>query len=226
LTKEHFTILDNNSPQQISSFRAEDVPVSVGILVDTSDSVHGNTNGIRKAFPAFLENSNKANEYFLAGFNAQPELEVDWTRDGSTLLSKLSGLQGQGPTALFDACRFGVEKVSQRAYPKRALILITSGVDTKSRFTYRELRKMLRNSDVLLYARGVYRPLLPSPNFEGEATLVVLSEGTGGMAFLPTSRKLAELDFEHIARELRHQYSIGFKPSSPSKDVNIHRIIG
>src|SRR2546423_1697237 len=93
LTQQSFTIFDNKTPQQVSSFSAEDVPISVGILFDTSDSVRGRTNFIKKELSTFIEASNKANEYFLVGFSDRPELHLDWTRDVSIILNNLANLQ-------------------------------------------------------------------------------------------------------------------------------------
>jgi Ca-activated chloride channel family protein len=223
LTQQSFTVFDNKSPQQINSFRAEDVPISVGILFDMSDSARGRTVSIKKSLSTFIEASNKVNEYFLVGFSDRPELQLNWTRDGDTILNKLADLQGKGNTALYDACRFGMEKIKQGTYPKRAMILITDGNDNVSHFSFRELREMLRGSDVMVYAIGIYSDNSQSAKIEGQAVLDELSRVTGGMAFYPTTDQ-AKGVFEHIAMELRHQYSIGFIPVASSKDRKWHPI--
>jgi len=131
-----------------------------------------------------------------------------------------------GNTALYDACYLGVEKVQRGGHPKRALLLISDGQDNNSRYTFNELRRLLKESDVVLYGIGILGggDAGSSLGMEGQGILDELASVSGGKAFFP--RSAAEMDdiFEQIALELRHQYSIGYKPNNFSNDGRWHKV--
>ncbi|HKO97942.1 MAG TPA: VWA domain-containing protein [Pyrinomonadaceae bacterium] len=216
LNKNAFTVLDEKKPQEITFFSDDDSPVSVGVLFDVSGSMSGEKiKRARDALAKFIQTSHNSDEYFLIGFNSRAQLLLDKTRDGNSVLDKLTFVQTRNNTALYDACYLGVEKVQRGSHPKRALLLISDGQDNNSRYTFNELRRLLKESDVVLYGVGILSGVdAGSPmGMEGQGILDELASVSGGKAFFP--RSAAEMDdiFEQIALELRHQYSIGYKPS-------------
>ncbi len=203
LTKEAFTISDNKSLQQISFFSDEDGPVSVGIIFDHSGSMSGEkVKRSREALSPFLDTSHERDEYFLIGFNQRPQLLLDRTRDSKALLDKLTFVQTHGTTAFYDACYLGVEKVTHGAHPKRALLVISDGQDNNSRYTFTDLRLLLKESGVIIYAIGIEGVNDGQLGTEGQAILEEISSVSGGKAFFPNTE--AEMDdvFERIAVEL------------------------
>ncbi|HEY0006655.1 MAG TPA: VWA domain-containing protein, partial [Pyrinomonadaceae bacterium] len=174
----------------------------------------------------FIQTSHDSDEYFLIGFNSRAQLLLDKTRDGNAVLDKLTFVEPRSNTALYDACYLGVEKVTRGAHPKRAVLLISDGQDNNSRYTFTELRRLLKESDVVLYSIGILggSDAGSSLGMEGQAVLDELSSVSGGKSFFP--RTAAEMDdiFESIALELRHQYSIGYKPSNFTNDGKWHKI--
>lgn len=227
LSKNAFTIFDEKEQQEITFFSDEDAPVSVGILFDVSGSMSGEK--IRRARDAlghFIQTSHDKDEYFLIGFNSRAQLLMDRTRDGQAVLDQLTFVQAKNNTALYDACYLGVERVQRGQHPKRALLLISDGQDNNSRYTFSELRRVLKESDVSLYAIGILGGGdLGSPlGMEGQGILDELAGVSGGKAFYPRSG--AEMDdiFEQIALELRHQYSIGYKPPNFVNNGKWHHI--
>jgi len=225
LGKTAFSIFDDKSQQDITFFSDDDSPVSVGILFDVSGSMSGDkVRRAREALAHFVQTSHDRDEYFLIGFNSRAQLLMDRTRDGNAVLDKLTFVQTKNNTALYDACYLGVERVQRGTHPKRALLLISDGQDNNSRYTFNELRRVLKESDVVLYAVGILggSDVGSSLGMEGQGTLDELAGVSGGKAFYP--RSSAEMDdiFEQIALELRHQYSIGYKP--PSFDSKWHRV--
>jgi Ca-activated chloride channel family protein len=173
----------------------------------------------------FIETSHDNDEYFLIGFNSRAQLLMDRTRDSDSLLSKLTFVETKGQTALYDACYLGVERVTRGVHPKRAILVISDGQDNSSRYTFTELRKMLKETDVLIYAIGILDKGSPSElDVSGQAILDELASVSGGKAFFPnTGAEMNEI-FERIAIELRHQYSIGYKPSNFTNNGSWHRI--
>jgi Ca-activated chloride channel family protein len=227
LNKNAFAIFDEKQPQEITFFSDDDAPVSVGVIFDVSGSMSGDKiRRARDALSRFIQTSHNSDEYFLIGFNQRAQLLLDKTRDGQAVLDKLTFVQTRGQTALYDACYLGVEKVQRGVHPKRALLLISDGQDNNSRYTFTELRKLLKESDVTLYGIGILSgsDAGSSMGMEGQGTLDELANVSGGKAFFP--RSAAEMDdiFEQIALELRHQYSIGYRPPNFVSDGKWHRI--
>ncbi|HEY0324032.1 MAG TPA: VWA domain-containing protein [Pyrinomonadaceae bacterium] len=227
LTQNAFKVFDDKEEQEITYFSDDDAPVSVGIVFDLSGSMSGDKiMRARQALSRFIETSHNSDEYFLIGFNSRAQLLLDRTRDGDAVLNKLTFVQTKGQTALYDACYLGVEKVQRGAHPKRAIILISDGQDNDSRYTFGEVRKLLKESDVVLYGIGILGGSDPgSPlGMEGQSILDELSSVSGGKSFFPNSA--AEMDeiFERIALELRHQYSIGYKPRNFANDGKWHKL--
>jgi Ca-activated chloride channel family protein len=227
LGKNAFTVLDEKKPQEITFFSDDDAPVSVGVIFDVSGSMSGDK--IKRALEAlskFIQTSHNSEDYFLIAFNQRAQLLLDKTRDGNAVLDKLTFVQTRNNTALYDACYLGVEKVQRGAHPKRALLLISDGQDNNSRYTFSELRRLLKESDVVLYGVGILSggDANSQMGMEGQGILDELASVSGGKAFFPRSN--AEMDdiFEQIALELRHQYSIGYKPVNFSNDGRWHKI--
>jgi Ca-activated chloride channel family protein len=227
LGKNAFTVLDEKKPQEITFFSDDDAPVSVGVIFDVSGSMSGDKiKRARDALSKFIQTSHNSDEYFLIAFNSRAQLLLDKTRDGNAVLDKLTFVQTRNNTALYDACYLGVEKVQRGAHPKRALLLISDGQDNNSRYTFNELRRLLKESDVVLYGVGILsgNDAGSSMGMEGQGILDELASVSGGKAFFP--RSSAEMDdiFEQIALELRHQYSIGYKPVNFTNDGRWHKI--
>ena len=227
LSKSAFTIFDDKNAQEIAYFSDDDSPVSVGILFDVSGSMSGDkVRRARDALAHFIQTSHDRDEYFLIGFNSRAQLLMDRTRDGNAVLDKLTFVQTRNNTALYDACYLGVERVQRGTHGKRALLLISDGQDNNSRYTFNELRRVLKESDVVVYAVGILggSDIGSSLGMEGQSILDELAGVSGGKAFYP--RGPAEMDdiFEQIALELRHQYSIGYRPKNFLNDGKWHRI--
>ena len=227
LGKNAFMVMDDKKPQEITYFSDDDSPVSVGVIFDVSGSMGGDKiRRARDALSKFIQTSHDSDEYFLIAFNSRAQLLLDKTRDGNAVLDKLTFVQTKNNTALYDACYLGVEKVQRGTHPKRALLLISDGQDNNSRYTFNELRRLLKESDVVLYGIGILSGSDAGSNLgmEGQGILDELASVSGGKAFFP--RSAAEMDdiFEQIALELRHQYSIGYKPTDFSNDGRWHRI--
>jgi Ca-activated chloride channel family protein len=226
LTKEAFTVLDDKEPQEITFFSDADAPVSLGVIFDVSGSMGKDKIAkARDALKHFIETSHNGDEYFLIGFNHRSQVLMEKTRDADALLTKLTFVQTKGQTALYDACYLGVEKVTRGVHPKRALLVISDGQDNSSRYTFSELRRVLKESDVLIYAIGITDGGdQTSFGVAGQAILDELAGVSGGRAFFPdTAAEMNEI-FERIAIELRNQYSIGYKPKNFVNNGKWHKL--
>lgn len=227
LTKDAFTVLDNGEEQELTFFSDSDAPVSIGILFDVSGSMSGEKIGkARKALERFINTSHPSDEYFLIAFNSRAQLLLDRTRDGEAVLQKLTLVEPKNNTALYDACYLGVERVTRGAHQKKAILIISDGQDNASRYNFKEVRRLLKESDVTIYSVGIMdgRDSGSMEGMQGQAFLDELSSVTGGKSFYPnTSVELDEI-FERIALELRHQYSVGYTPKNFQPDGKWHKV--
>ena len=225
LSKNDFTLTDNKIPQAISFFSDTDSPVSVGIVFDVSGSMSGKKiEQAEEALSGFIQTSHSQDEYFLIGFNSKPQLLLDRSRDGDAILKKLSFVEAGGSTALYDASYLALERVMRGAYPKRAILIISDGLDNDSRYKFSDLRRALRESDVIVYAIGINGPAIGKWSKYGDNVLDELAAVSGGKAFFPRNSARMNEALEQIALELRHQYSIGYRPSNFSLDGKWHRV--
>jgi Ca-activated chloride channel family protein len=219
IERDAFTILDNKVEQEIVFFNDEDAPASVGVLFDFSGSMSGEKVGrAREALKRFIKTSHEQDEYFLVGFNARANLLLDRTRDSDALLSKLTFVETKGNTALYDATYLGVEKVTRGTHDKRVLLIISDGQDNSSRYTFNEVRRLLKESGVLIYSVGIVDGGGSSFDAQGQAVLEELSGVSGGKAFFPATNSEMNEIFERISLELRHQYAIGYRPKPFTTD--------
>ena len=227
LDQKAFKVFEDKVEQEIEYFSDDDAPVSVGVIFDLSGSMSGDKiRKAREALARFIQTSHDSDEYFLIAFNSRAQLLLDKTRDGDAVLNKLTFVETRSNTALYDACYLGVEKVTRGTHPKRALLLISDGQDNDSRYTFSEVRRLLKESDVVLYSVGILGGNDPgsSLGMQGQSYLEELSAVSGGKAFFPnTAAEMDEL-FERIALELRHQYSIGYRPKNFKNNGKWHKL--
>jgi Ca-activated chloride channel homolog len=220
LNKNAFTVSDNNQEQDIQFFSDSDAPVSVGIVFDVSGSMSGEKIvKAQKALSRFITTSHPSDEYFLIAFNSRAQLLLDRTRDGEAVLQKLTMVQPKSDTALYDAVYLGIERVTRGAHQKRALLIISDGQDNASRYNFGEVRRLMKESDVVTYAVGILGHEDTSMlGMQGQAFLDEMTSVTGGKAFYPQTDIEMDEIFERIALELRHQYSLGYTPKDFQPD--------
>jgi Ca-activated chloride channel family protein len=225
LNRVDFSVTDNKIPQEIGFFSDADLPVSVGIVFDVSGSMSGKKiERAKEALSSFIQTSHPDDEYFLIGFSSQPQLLLDKSRDGEAVIKKLSLVEPHGSTALFDASYLALERVTRGVYPKRVILIISDGQDNNSRYTFSDLRRSLMESDVAVYAIGINVGVGVGPAMYGNLVLDELASVSGGKVFFPrNSTQMTEV-LEQIALELRHQYSIGYRPSNFTVDGKWHRV--
>jgi len=226
LKQNAFSVFDDKDQENISFFSDQDAPVSVGIVFDLTGSMSGEkVQRAKDALSHFMQTSDDRDEYFLITLQSgRAFLTMDRTRDSKAILEHLTFVQTKGNTAFYDGVYLAAERVQRGTYPKRAVLVISDGQDNNSRYTFNELRKALKESDVEIYCIGIEESGNGSLAMEGSGILDEISGVSGGKAFFPRSG--AEMDdiFEQIALELRHQYAIGYKPPNFVSDGRWHRL--
>ena len=226
LPRTSFTVFDDRRPQEISFFAEDDSPISVCIVFDLTGSMtEEKVKRAREAIARFMETSHKDDEYFLITMrDGGAALSLDKTRDQQAVIDRLTRVTPYGNTALYDACYLGVNRVLRGTRPRRALLLISDGQDNNSLYTFEELRRMLEESDVVIYSVGVAEQDNERSTLYGEQILRDMAAVTGGKFFRPHTAEEMYETFERIALELRRQYAIGYRPSNFATDGKWRRV--
>jgi Ca-activated chloride channel homolog len=233
LKKDNFKLFEDGIEQEINQFSQEDVPVSMGILVDLSGSMRNKVEEVTKAALAFVKASNPEDQVFLIGFNDQVELLQDYTNNIDDISDALDNTVVTGGTALYDAIYLGVQKAHDGVEPKKALVVITDGEDRDSYYKLGEMVAKVQESDVQIYSigflnavpdKGLFGHWSKSVPERAQDSLKQISEDTGAKAFFPKSISEMGPIVAEIAHELRSQYSIGYISSNPARDGSFRRV--
>jgi Ca-activated chloride channel family protein len=225
LQAENFQLFEGKKPQEIRHFSSEDVPVSVGIILDASGSMASKMSRVREAVRRFCEAANPQDEFFMIVFSDQPRLATDFTSDSDDLQKELLFVQPKGRTALLDAIYMGLHKMKDAKYGKKALLIISDGGDNHSLYLEKDVKAAAKESDALIYAIGTFDRYVPTQEESlGPALLASLAEPTGGRAFTLENELELPAVATHIGRELRTQYVLGYRPEEMPKDGKWHKI--
>ncbi len=215
LQKENFRIKDEGDAQEISSFSSEDAPVSVGVVFDASSSMRDKMRESRAAVDRFLDTAMPEDEFFLLRFNDRPEQLSSFTTDTEEIRGLLRNVYATGWTALLDALYMGVQEMKKAANSRKALLVLSDGGDNNSRYTEPEIKDLVREADVRIFAISV---------LDGSRLLKNLSNESGGRAF--RVRKLKQLDevIAKVSADMRNQYVLGYTPSKLTTDGKYHKV--
>jgi len=225
LNADNFQLYEGKKPQEIRHFSSEDVPVSIGIILDTSGSMGDKMNRVREAVSQFCQEANPQDEFFMIEFSDQPHLVTDFTSAPEDLERELLFTRSKGRTALLDAIYMGLHKIKEAKYGKKALLIISDGGDNHSRYGEREIKAAAKESDVMIYAIGTFDRIVPTlEELRGPTLLSELAEPTGGRAYTLENALALPAVARHIGRELRTQYVLGYRPEEIPKDGKWHKI--
>jgi Ca-activated chloride channel homolog len=228
LDRKNFKVYEDGVEQKISQFSGEDVPLSIGILVDISASMGSKISTSREAVKEFLKTMNAPDEAFLIEFNDHAELTVPFTHSNAEIDSSLASVKPDGTTALLDAVNLGVESMKNAHNPRKALLLISDGGENSSKYTQDEVKETIRKADVQVYAMGVFDPVarlgLGAELISGPAFLGNLCEQTGGRAFPASSYSVLPNVARRIGIELRNQYVLAYSPINHGRNGEYRKL--
>jgi Ca-activated chloride channel family protein len=222
LEKEHFKLFEDKVEQEIVQFSAEDAPLSIGLVFDTSGSMGSKLQKSRQAAAQFFKTANSADEFFLVQFNDRPEMVVPFTTDTENIQNRLTFTQSKGRTALLDGVYLAMNEMKKARNPRKAILIISDGGDNSSRYTETEIKNAVRESDVQVYAIGIFEPVSgrgrTPEEMMGPGLLSEMAEQTGGRAF--PVENIAELPdiAAKIGVELRNQYVLYYSPKNVARD--------
>ncbi len=228
LGKEHFLVMEDKRKQVIEQFGAEEAPLSLAVVFDASGSMGYKMSKAREAVAQFFKTVNPEDEFFLVQFNNRPEMVTGFTRSLEEIQSRLTFVRSKGRTALLDAIYLALNQMKQARNNQKALLVISDGGDNSSRYTPREIKRTVRESDVQIYAIGIYEPYSTRGRTPEEAAgpglLTEIAEATGGRQFaVQNVNELPDIA-EKIGIELRNQYVLGYIPENTQKDGKWRRV--
>jgi Ca-activated chloride channel homolog len=225
LRKDNFEVFEGKTPQAIQHFSSEDVPISLGILLDVSGSMADKMARVKDAVDQFCDIANPQDEFFLISFADQPRLTGDFTTNPEDIKKDLLFAEPKGRTSLLDAIYMGLRKMKQARYGKKALLIISDGGDNHSRYGEKEVKALARESDVMIYSMGIFdRYVATLEEQVGPMLLSEIAEPTGGRAFtIDTPNALASVA-RHIGEELRTQYVLAYRPQDARHDGKWRKI--
>jgi Ca-activated chloride channel homolog len=228
LEKENFKLTEDKLPQEITQFSSEDAPLSVGVVFDCSGSMGHKLDKSRQAVAQFFKLANPEDEFFLVQFNDSANLIQPFTRNLEEIQNKLAFTQSKGRTALLDAVYMALHEMKKAKNPRKALLLISDGGDNSSRYSEAEIKALVKEADVQIYAIGIYesaggRSRTPEET-SGPALLTEIAEQTGGRQYqVDNLNELPDVAAK-IGVELRNQYILGYSPKNLSRDGKYRRV--
>ena len=225
LKREDFEVFEDGRPQPIRLFRHEDSPVTVGLVIDHSGSMKQKLQEVTAGARAFVRSSNSNDQMFVVNFNEKVSQGlppgVRFSDSAEQLAAAVSGHPAVGTTALYDAIIDGLIHLRDGAQEKKVLIVISDGGDNASKAPLDRVLKMAEQSNTMIYTIGIFEPDDPDGK---PAILRRLAHETGGQAFFPSQLTEAVDICQHIAKDIRDQYTIGYSSTSEKRDGAYHKI--
>lgn len=217
LDRSNFKLFEDGRAQHIEYFYMQDTPISVGIIFDTSGSLGDALSQSRVAVNEFMQASNPNDEFLLITFSDKPSLEAAFTDKPEDIQGSLLFTVSKGRTALWDAIYLGCTKMKSAKYQKRVLLVVSDGGENHSRYTYNEIKEVIRESDVQIYGVAV-----PGADY-GPWGMADISRSTGGQLYEGQPNTYADT-LTKIAVELRYQYVLGYKPTNRNHNGKYRKI--
>jgi Ca-activated chloride channel homolog len=229
LPRSAFTVYENGVQQPIRSFKREDVPVSLGLIIDNSGSMRDKRAKVEAAALALVKASNPQDEVFVVNFNDEAFLDnphgKDFTNDIKEMEEALTRIDSRGGTAMRDAIRMSIDHLKEKAHKdKKVLVVVTDGNDNSSVISLENLVKASQQSEVLIYSIGLLAEEERREAKRAERALNDLAVATGGEAFFP--KELSEVDrlANVVAHDIRSQYTIQYTPINQAMDGSFRAI--
>jgi VWFA-related protein len=233
LKQEHFQVFEDKVQQTIKTFRHEDIPLSLGLVIDNSGSMRNKRERVNSAALAFVRESNPDDETFIVNFDDSAYLEQDFTGSIGDLVDALDNIDARGETALYDAIYLSTDHVKAGKKDKKALLVITDGEDNVSKYSLNKAMEALRQSKgVTLYAIGLLEEddqrgglFKKPPSKKAKEDLIKFAEATGGQAFFPKNLDEVEDITKRIAHDIRNHYTITYTPTNANLDGSWRQVV-
>ena len=227
LPKDNFKVFENNAEQQVSVFKREDIPVSIGVVVDNSGSMREKRQKVETAAIQLVKASNKLDEVFIVNFNDDAYLDVPFTNDLHKMEEGIARIDSKGGTAMRDAVSMSIDYMkAQGKKDKKVLLIVTDGNDTTSMgITLEKLvEKAHKNPEVMVYAIGILGEEDKREAGKAKRALEALTKASGGFSLYPKDIGEVESMAQQVAHDIRNQYVLAYKPSNQNLDGTFRQI--
>jgi Ca-activated chloride channel family protein len=222
LTKPDFTVYENDQPQQIRSFRREDFPVAIGIVIDNSGSMREKREKVNRAAVNLVRASNPDDRVFVVNFNDEYYLDQDFTSEIGKLQAALEHVEARGGTALYDAVVASADYLSKATLQRKVLFVVTDGEDDASQESLEQaVQRVQQENGPTVYAIGL---LGEEKSRRAKRALEILADRTGGIAFFPPTLDQVDEISRNVAHDIRNQYTISYQPTTPKNVGGFRKI--
>lgn len=226
LPREAFKVFENNQPQEIRVFRREDIPISLGLVIDNSGSMRTKRQKVEAAAVRLVKSSKRNDEVFVVNFNDDAYLDVPFTNEISKLEEGVARIDSRGGTAMRDAISMSIDHLrSDGKKDKKVLLVVTDGNDTASiGITLEKLVEKAQKSGVLLYAIGILGEEDRREAKKAKRAIDSLTKASGGASYYPDSASEVEEIADQVANDIRNQYVVAYSPSNQELDGTYRQI--
>lgn len=225
LKKDDFTVREDKDEQPIRTFLREDVPVSMGLIIDNSGSMRDKRSQVEAAAISLVKSSNPEDEVFVVNFNDDLYLDVTMTSDIKKMQDGIAQIDSRGGTAMRDALSAAIDYVREKGVKdKKVLLVITDGNDNASAMTLEKLVQRAQQAEVLVYAIGILNEEERREAKRAERALGALTKATGGQAYFPNAVSEVNDIANRVAHDIRNQYVIAYSPTNEAMDGTFRRI--
>jgi len=220
LTQDNFRVYEDKSEQKLSVFKREDIPVSMGLVIDNSGSMRDKRPRVNEAAITLVQSSNPQDEAFVVNFNDDfyLDLDKDFSSSIPELKEALERIDARGSTALYDAVIGSLDHLKKAAKEKKVLLIVTDGEDNTSRNSLEKTVREIQKTDTVIYTIGLLGQENKKSAKNAKKALTAIAEASGGLAFFPENVEDVHAICEQVAHDIRHQYTLAYYPSNTAKD--------
>jgi Ca-activated chloride channel family protein len=226
LAQDNFRVFEDKVEQKLSVFKREDIPVSMGLVIDNSGSMRDKRPRVNEAALTLVQNSNPQDEAFVVNFNDDfyLDLDKDFSSSIPELKEALERIDARGSTALYDAIIGSLDHLKKGVKEKKVLLIVTDGEDNTSRSSLEKTIREIQKTDTVIYAIGLLSQESKRSAKTAKKALVEIANASGGVAYFPENIEDVHSICEQVAHDIRHQYTLGYYPSNSARDGSFRSV--
>jgi Ca-activated chloride channel homolog len=220
LTQDNFRVYEDKVEQKLSVFKREDIPVSMGLVIDNSGSMRDKRPRVNEAALTLVQSSNPQDEAFVVNFNDDfyLDLDKDFSSSIPELKEALERIDSRGSTALYDAIIGSLDHLKKGVKEKKVLLIVTDGEDNTSRNSLEKTLREIQKTSTVIYTIGLLGQENKRSAKTAKKALTEIAQASGGLAFFPENVDDVHAICEQVAHDIRHQYTLAYYPSNGAKD--------
>jgi Ca-activated chloride channel family protein len=226
LAQDNFRVYEDKVEQKLSVFKREDIPVSMGLVIDNSGSMRDKRPRVNEAALTLVQNSNPQDEAFVVNFNDDfyLDLDKDFSSSIPELKEALERIDARGSTALYDAIIGSLDHLKKGKKEKKVLLIVTDGEDNTSRNSLEKTIREIQKTDTVIYTIGLLSQESKRSAKNAKKALTEIALASGGLAYFPENVEDVHSICEQVAHDIRHQYTLGYYPSNIAKDGSFRSV--